>query len=82
MQHVVRRYPSPRFWLEDSMIVCSCNVLSDAQVRSAVVSEAPRSRVSRVYASLDCTAQCGRCVRTIKVMLEEISRIVTHESRI
>jgi bacterioferritin-associated ferredoxin len=64
------------------MIVCSCNVLSDTQVRSAIVSEGPRSRVSRVYASLGCTAQCGRCVRTIKVMLEEICRIVAHESRI
>ena len=64
------------------MIVCSCNVLSDAQVRSAIASEAPRLRMSRVYASLGCTAQCGRCVRTIKAMLEEISRLVTPERRI
>jgi len=62
------------------MIVCSCNVLSDAQVRSAIASEAPRLRMSRVYASLGCTAQCGRCVRTIKAMLEEISRLVTPET--
>jgi len=61
------------------MIVCSCNVLSDAQVRSAIASEAARVRVSRVYASLGCTAQCGRCARTIKLMLEEISRFVTPE---
>ena len=64
------------------MIVCSCNVLSDAQVRSAIASEAPRLRVSRVYASFGCTAQCGRCVRTIKDMLEEISRLVTPEPRV
>ena len=61
------------------MIICSCNVLSDDQVRLAIASEAPRLRVSRVYASLGCTAQCGRCVRTIKAMLQEISRLVTPE---
>ena len=51
------------------MIVCSCNFLSDTQVRSAVASGATRPRMSYVYASLGCTAQCGRCVRTIKAFL-------------
>ena len=41
MQHALCRYPSPRIRLEDSVIVCSCNVLSDAQVRSAIVSQSP-----------------------------------------
>jgi bacterioferritin-associated ferredoxin len=52
------------------VIVCSCNVLSDAQVRSAIAS-APRSRMSSVYASLGCGAKCGRCAHTVKIMLEE-----------
>ena len=51
------------------MIVCSCNLLSDTQVRSTVASGATRPRMSYVYASLGCTAQCGRCVRTIKAFL-------------
>ena len=55
------------------MIICSCNILSDAQVRSVITSKAPRPRMSHVYASLGCAAQCGRCAHTIKVMLEEIT---------
>ena len=59
------------------MIVCSCNVLSDGQVRSAIASAAPRPGLSHVYASLGCAAKCGRCACTIKVMLEELRRFVT-----
>jgi bacterioferritin-associated ferredoxin len=55
------------------MIICSCNILSDAQVRSVITSETPRPRMSYVYASLGCAAQCGRCAHTIKVMLKEIT---------
>jgi bacterioferritin-associated ferredoxin len=59
------------------VIVCSCHVLSDAQVRSAVASAAPRPRMSHVYASLGCAAKCGRCAHTIKILLEEIRRFAT-----
>ena len=53
------------------MIVCSCNVFSDNQVR-AVLAEAPsRPRMSGVYASLGCAAQCGRCAQTIKGIMDE-----------
>jgi bacterioferritin-associated ferredoxin len=58
------------------MIVCSCNVLSDAQVKSAVASGAPRPRMSSIYASLGCAAKCGRCTRTIKTILEDIGHYV------
>jgi len=64
------------------MIVCSCNVLNDTQVRSAIANGATRPRMSQIYASLGCTAQCGRCARTIKVMLQEVSRFLTPESRL
>ena len=47
------------------MIVCSCNVLSDQDVRSAVEAERTRS-TSQVYGCLGCSAQCGRCARTIR----------------
>ncbi|MES2028946.1 MAG: (2Fe-2S)-binding protein [Pseudomonadota bacterium] len=47
------------------MIVCSCNALSDVEIRSAIASAAPCARVSRVYASLGCAAKCGRCAFTI-----------------
>ncbi len=62
------------------MIVCSCNVLSDTQVRSAITSAAPRPRMSYVYASLGCAAECGRCAHTIKIILEDIRRFATPES--
>ena len=55
------------------MIVCSCNFLSESQVRSAVGCM-PRLRMSQVYRSLGCTAECGRCGHTIKIILEEIRR--------
>jgi bacterioferritin-associated ferredoxin len=56
------------------VILCSCNVLSDVQIRSAIASTAPRSRMSHVYASLGCAAKCGRCAHTINIMLKETRR--------
>jgi bacterioferritin-associated ferredoxin len=53
-----------------AMIVCSCNVLSDQDVRPAVEAERTRS-TSQVYGSLDCSAQCGRCARTIRRLMNE-----------
>jgi bacterioferritin-associated ferredoxin len=52
------------------MIVCSCNVLSDTQVRTAVSTAAPRS-AGQVYGCLGCSAQCGRCARTIRKIMDE-----------
>jgi bacterioferritin-associated ferredoxin len=56
------------------MIVCSCNVFSDSQVRGALAGTGPRLRVSRVYASLGCAAHCGRCARSIKNIIDETER--------
>ena len=52
------------------MIVCSCNVLSDDQIRDAVSQTAPRSPV-QVYGCLGCSPQCGRCMRTIRTIMDE-----------
>lgn len=52
------------------MIVCSCNVLSDHDVRSAVTEAEPRY-TSQVYGCLGCNAQCGRCARTIRRIMNE-----------
>jgi bacterioferritin-associated ferredoxin len=52
------------------MIVCSCNVFSDRDVRSAVEAERNPS-TSRVYGCLGCSAQCGRCARTIRRIMNE-----------
>ncbi|WP_342729861.1 (2Fe-2S)-binding protein [Bradyrhizobium sp. B117] len=53
------------------MIVCSCNVFSDHQVRSVVAKEERRPRMSEVYACLGCSAQCGRCTHAIKRIMDE-----------
>jgi len=52
------------------MIVCSCNVLSDHDVRSAMQSAAPRT-TAQVYGCLGCSVQCGRCARSIRKIMDE-----------
>jgi bacterioferritin-associated ferredoxin len=54
------------------MIVCSCNVLSDHDVRSAVeeAQDLPRN-AKQLYGCLGCSAECGRCARTIKSIIDE-----------
>jgi bacterioferritin-associated ferredoxin len=53
------------------MIVCSCNVFSDHDVRNAVSGDRPPRTPGQVYGCLGCSAQCGRCVRTIKKIMDE-----------
>jgi bacterioferritin-associated ferredoxin len=52
------------------MIVCSCNVLSDHQIRAVLHASAPRM-TSQVYGCLGCSAQCGRCARTIRRIMNQ-----------
>jgi len=53
------------------VIICSCNVLSDHDVRSAVKTPAPPRSAGQVYGCLGCSAQCGRCARTIRKIMDE-----------
>ncbi len=52
------------------MIVCSCNVLTDHDVRSAMsgADELPRT-AHQVYGCLGCRVECGRCVATIRKIM-------------
>ncbi|RCW81935.1 (2Fe-2S)-binding protein [Phyllobacterium bourgognense] len=52
------------------MIVCSCNVFTDQDVRFAIEVERTRS-ISKVYGCLGCSARCGRCARTIRRIIDE-----------
>ncbi|MFT0860567.1 bacterioferritin-associated ferredoxin [Ancylobacter sp. G4_0304] len=55
------------------MIVCSCNVLSDRQVRDAVATpETPCRTAGQVYRCLGCSPQCGRCARTIRKLIDDV----------
>ena len=54
------------------MIVCSCNVLSDHDVRNAVSASGSLPRnAKQLYGCLGCSAECGRCARNIKTIIEE-----------
>ncbi len=54
------------------MIVCSCNVLTDHDVRNAVADSRDLPRTAgQVYGCLGCSAQCGRCARTIRQIMTE-----------
>jgi bacterioferritin-associated ferredoxin len=54
------------------MIVCSCNVLSDHDVRATLsASEAAPRTTGEVYDCLGCSPQCGRCARTIRRIMNE-----------
>jgi bacterioferritin-associated ferredoxin len=74
--HPVRRFYIEGLHIVDeppfSMIVCSCNVLSDQDVRDVVESsqQLPRN-AKQLYGCLGCSAECGRCARTIKTIIDE-----------
>ncbi|ETR78817.1 bacterioferritin [Afipia sp. P52-10] len=54
------------------MIVCSCNVLSDEDVRCAMSAAGDLPRTAKqVYGCLGCSAECGRCARTINKIIKE-----------
>jgi bacterioferritin-associated ferredoxin len=54
------------------MIVCSCHVLTDDDVRNAVsaADDLPRN-AKQIYGCLGCSAECGRCARTLKTIIDE-----------
>ena len=54
------------------MIVCSCNVITDHDVRNAVSGADDVVRhAKQIYGCLGCSAECGRCARTIKSIIDE-----------
>jgi bacterioferritin-associated ferredoxin len=53
------------------MIVCSCNVLSDHDVRAALDHATAPRNAGQIYGCLGCSPQCGRCARTIRRIMDE-----------
>jgi bacterioferritin-associated ferredoxin len=54
------------------VIVCSCNILTDQDIRKlAVDPDYIPPRVAAVYERLGCKAECGRCARTISTIIRE-----------
>jgi bacterioferritin-associated ferredoxin len=57
------------------MIVCSCNVLSDYEIRNVVAAarEQPLNanlNANEVYRRLGCSMRCGRCAPAVKRITE------------
>ncbi|PNE09503.1 MAG: (2Fe-2S)-binding protein, partial [Beijerinckiaceae bacterium] len=44
------------------MIVCSCNVLTDSDIRAALNRGACPRTPFAVYKCLGCSLNCGRCI--------------------
>jgi bacterioferritin-associated ferredoxin len=54
------------------MIICSCNVLTDSDVRAVLTTaEATPRTLRQVYGCLGCSLECGRCARTIRRIINE-----------
>ena len=53
------------------MIVCSCNVLSDAQILATLRHQDPAKPRSagQAYRCLGCAPRCGRCVATVRALI-------------
>jgi bacterioferritin-associated ferredoxin len=52
------------------MIVCSCNAVSDRDVRGFLTTTKARPSVGTVFRNLGCAVQCGRCARNIVDILD------------
>lgn len=56
---------------ERPMIVCSCNLLTDAAIRASLERPNAPERVRDVYASLGCAPKCGGCAGSISRLINE-----------
>lgn len=62
------------------MIICSCNVLSDGDIKACLRPGpgCPRTTAD-VYRCFGCGPKCGRCVRTIRALMNEAVREAHNE---
>jgi bacterioferritin-associated ferredoxin len=53
------------------MIVCSCNVLTDGEVRACLGGPGCPRTPAEVYRCLGCSPECGHCARTIRAIMDK-----------
>ena len=64
------------------MIVCSCNVFSDQQLRSALAKATQRLRMSQIYELPRLQRAVRSCAHTIKRIMEQVAnRAIASVSR-
>ena len=61
------------------MIGCSCNVLSDKDVRDTVGARGERPSVGAVLRHMGCEAKGGRCARSIVAIVDQQAGVVREE---
>jgi bacterioferritin-associated ferredoxin len=62
-----------------AMIVCSCNVISDGDVRAVVGRGSPGGSTAQIYRGLGREPQCGRCAGSIRKIMDEGSPACTDQ---
>jgi bacterioferritin-associated ferredoxin len=60
------------------VIVCSCNNISEADIRRCASGAACRPSVAEVYAALGHRPNCGVCARTIKAIVADVTATAEH----
>ncbi len=53
------------------MIICSCNVLSEAQILETLKLGVTPGSVGLAYRCLGCAPRCGRCLETVRALLQK-----------
>ena len=60
------------------MIICSCNRLTDTDVRRLASAIVEPLTAREVYDYLNCNSRCGRCAGTIGRIMKEASAACEH----
>ncbi len=53
------------------MIVCSCNVVTDSEIRATLACVACSRTPFAVYETPGCRLNCGRCIATVRTIINE-----------
>ncbi|MGP0059130.1 MAG: bacterioferritin-associated ferredoxin [Beijerinckiaceae bacterium] len=53
------------------MIVCSCNVISESEIKASLQDEACPRTPAAIYRCLGCSPHCGRCFATVRMIISE-----------
>ena len=63
------------------MIICSCNVVSDHEIRDVVVTLGTQPLNARlIYGCLGCGMRCGCCAPTIQCILDEALKVAGQDA--
>lgn len=60
------------------MIVCSCNNISEADIRACASHAHCRPSVAEIYSTLGHRPNCGVCARTIKAIVADVAVTAEH----